>query len=226
FLPAGVPLGDRCRPGSHQDVVARGSCAQEPVHRQDGFTAIVHLAKAVPGVVARNPRPAKDSPAERHLAIHRFRSCARQSALHGDEPPARGGQAARRHQPPAFPGPGGNSPSRELGERFWWEEKQSMVWRDFEMSDLKVVTDSTVPDSVAGDNYSELRAQLGDHISTFYGPHACADCGELIVKRAIEQGGEAFTFPKRPGDKYEPHICDPAARKADRIVTDVDPETH
>src|SRR6185437_7636546 len=144
FLPAGVPLGDRCRPGSHQDVVARGSCAQEPVHRQDGFTAIVHLAKAVPGVVARNPRPAKDSPAERHLAIHRFRSCARQSALHGDEPPARGGQAARRHQPPAFPGPGGNSPSRELGERFWWEEKQSMVWRDFPMkeeNEKPVVTD-------------------------------------------------------------------------------------
>lgn len=86
------------------------------------------------------------------------------------------------------------------------------------MSNIKVFPDSTVPASVAGNNYSELRAQLGDQVSTFYGPHGCSGCGELIVKRAIEQGGEAFTFPKLPGDKYEPHICDPASSKADHIA--------
>ncbi len=74
------------------------------------------------------------------------------------------------------------------------------------------------PASIASDNYTELRAQLGDQASTFYGPQACGSCGELIVKRAIEQGGEAFTLPKLPGEKYEPHICDPASSKADHIA--------
>lgn len=66
------------------------------------------------------------------------------------------------------------------------------------------------PSSIAGTNpdYLDLRIQLKDFSSTLYGPHSCPDCGVLIVKRAYEDGGQAWTYPgiKAKG-VYFPHTC-------------------
>jgi hypothetical protein len=48
----------------------------------------------------------------------------------------------------------------------------------------------------------------------YYGPHACSNCGMLIVKAASESGGAVFTAPDGPvypNTEWHPHICDPVA---------------
>ena len=46
-------------------------------------------------------------------------------------------------------------------------------------------------------DYTELRQQLGDYSSTFYGPHPCDKCGRLIVKRSrtAADGSPAWEVP-------------------------------
>lgn len=58
-------------------------------------------------------------------------------------------------------------------------------------------------------DYPELRKQINDFESTFYGPHGCQSCGSSIIKMAIEQGGHAFTIPaaNEVSGKYRPHVC-------------------
>jgi excisionase family DNA binding protein len=49
----------------------------------------------------------------------------------------------------------------------------------------------------------------------YYGPHACPQCGQMIVKVAEETGGAAFSVPDGPiypNSAWQPHVCDPAAR--------------
>lgn len=62
---------------------------------------------------------------------------------------------------------------------------------------------------------------------TFYGPHACPDCTEDIVKCATEAGGQAFDIPfgvsrheytmtypsTRPDLPWKAHVCKPNASK-------------
>jgi hypothetical protein len=48
----------------------------------------------------------------------------------------------------------------------------------------------------------------------YYGPHACGNCGALIVKAGTEWGGAVFTAPEGPiypNTEWHPHICDPVA---------------
>lgn len=50
----------------------------------------------------------------------------------------------------------------------------------------------------------------------YYGPHACENCGVLIVKMGTEWGGTAFTNPEGPiypNTEWHPHVCDPALVK-------------
>lgn len=57
-------------------------------------------------------------------------------------------------------------------------------------------------------DYFELRKQIGDWVSTYYGPHACSKCGEMIIKQAIEQGGREFSSSTINGN-YVEHYCNP-----------------
>lgn len=58
-------------------------------------------------------------------------------------------------------------------------------------------------------DYADLRKQLNDYQSTFYGPHACDGCGRYdIVRKALEQGADAWESPMKHGDSvYRPHHC-------------------
>lgn len=58
-------------------------------------------------------------------------------------------------------------------------------------------------------DYQDLRKQIGDYESTFYGPHSCDHCNEMIVRQAIEQGGQKYTIAADnvAGGKYKPHVC-------------------
>lgn len=38
-------------------------------------------------------------------------------------------------------------------------------------------------------DYLDLRRQIGDFRSTFYGPHKCQWCDATVIKQAAEQGG-------------------------------------
>lgn len=52
---------------------------------------------------------------------------------------------------------------------------------------------------------------------TYYGPHACENCGAMVVKAGKEWGGTVFTAPKGPvypNTEWHPHVCDPAAVRA------------
>jgi hypothetical protein len=44
-------------------------------------------------------------------------------------------------------------------------------------------------------DYTELRQQLGDYSSVFYGPHLCARCSRLIVHRSVADGGAEWEVP-------------------------------
>lgn len=71
---------------------------------------------------------------------------------------------------------------------------------------------ATVPQSQTPD-YHELRAQLNDYHSTFYGPHEC-ECEAtpiLVIRRALEQGGEMWARRDGP-PHYELHVCVPKAQ--------------
>lgn len=48
----------------------------------------------------------------------------------------------------------------------------------------------------------------------FYGPHACAECGQPIVKAALQQGGQEFDAPEGPiypNTRWTRHDHGPAA---------------
>jgi len=56
-------------------------------------------------------------------------------------------------------------------------------------------------------DYLELRKQIGDWTSIFYGPHSCSRCGEMIIKKAVEQGGTEFSMPEVGRNYYVTHVC-------------------
>lgn len=66
---------------------------------------------------------------------------------------------------------------------------------------------ASAPTSNKAPDYPELRKQINDFESTFYGPHSCGSCGVQVVKMAIEQGGHSFTVPRGEEAKYKPHFC-------------------
>lgn len=54
-------------------------------------------------------------------------------------------------------------------------------------------------------DYADLREALGDHATTFYGPHGCRQCGVLVVKAAREQGGKEYDANDLKSAR--PHVC-------------------
>jgi hypothetical protein len=80
-----------------------------------------------------------------------------------------------------------------------------------------------MPDSVHGMmDYPFLRKQLNDYTSTFYGPHACHRCTVLIIKQAVEQGGDEYECDSTPGSpafysRHEPH-CYPELKIHEQYV--------
>lgn len=45
----------------------------------------------------------------------------------------------------------------------------------------------------------------------YYGPHECANCGQMIVKMGQEFGGNAFNQPEGPiypNTEWHVHVCD------------------
>lgn len=56
-------------------------------------------------------------------------------------------------------------------------------------------------------DYAELRRQLKDYKSTYYGPHQCEGCGTMIIKQAIEQGARSWEVHTLTPDHFEPHHC-------------------
>ena len=47
---------------------------------------------------------------------------------------------------------------------------------------------------------------------TYYGPHECSNCGQLIAKMGEEFGGSSFSYPSGPiypNTEWHPHVCDP-----------------
>lgn len=69
-------------------------------------------------------------------------------------------------------------------------------------------------------DYPELRKQINDFESIFYGPHSCGTCGAMIVKMAIEQGGHAFSVPaaNEVAGKYRPHVCEGTLKGLDPLM--------
>lgn len=47
------------------------------------------------------------------------------------------------------------------------------------------------------ENASEPANILTDPTVTWYGPHACAECGEIIIRANFEKGGAMFDPPER-----------------------------
>lgn len=50
----------------------------------------------------------------------------------------------------------------------------------------------------------------------YYGPHACDNCGDVIVRAGREFGGNAFNQPEGPiypNTEWHVHICDPRKSK-------------
>jgi hypothetical protein len=58
-------------------------------------------------------------------------------------------------------------------------------------------------------DYVDLRNQINDHKSSFYGPHRCEGCGQYdIVKQALEDGAASWEYPNKVGATlYRPHHC-------------------
>jgi hypothetical protein len=52
---------------------------------------------------------------------------------------------------------------------------------------------------------------------TYYGPHACDNCGALICRMGFEFGGNRFDYPSGPiypNTEWNPHVCDPKMVKS------------
>lgn len=50
----------------------------------------------------------------------------------------------------------------------------------------------------------------------YYGPHACDNCGSMVVKMGREFGGNTFDNPSGPiypNTEWYPHVCDPKKSK-------------
>ena len=75
-------------------------------------------------------------------------------------------------------------------------------------------------------DYPDLRKQLNDDQSTFYGPHQCVGCYKEIIKKAFEEGAEAYEVPVKDGDTfYKLHRCTHilfVKRLAGRLLTILD----
>jgi hypothetical protein len=52
-----------------------------------------------------------------------------------------------------------------------------------------------------------------DPTIVYYGPHECDECGQMIVRAALERGGQKFDVPEvsflYPNTLWSPHVCDP-----------------
>lgn len=57
--------------------------------------------------------------------------------------------------------------------------------------------------------YADLRKQLNDYTSTFYGPSCCDGCGRYdVVRKNYEEGADSWeSFESKTGTTYEPHHC-------------------
>jgi hypothetical protein len=78
---------------------------------------------------------------------------------------------------------------------------------------------SQVPD------YGDLRKQLNDYSSTFYGPHGCDVCSGTVIRRALEQGGEMYEErdPNLGPPRYAPHLHkSPSKIKEADVATQLD----
>jgi hypothetical protein len=77
-------------------------------------------------------------------------------------------------------------------------------------------------------DYADLRRQLNDYKTTFYGPHCCEGCGRHdIIRKAFAEGGAAYEKHKTlAGDYiYRPHQCTHVVlfrRLAGKVLTIVD----
>jgi len=65
-----------------------------------------------------------------------------------------------------------------------------------------------MPTLKPGIDYPELRKQLNDYKSTFYGPHQCEGCGVYdVIRKAHRQGGESWESSRSDPHVYIPHHC-------------------
>lgn len=51
---------------------------------------------------------------------------------------------------------------------------------------------------------------------TFYGPHACSECGALICKASFDEGGEEFDYPQGPiypNTQWQAHVHRPVSER-------------
>lgn len=58
----------------------------------------------------------------------------------------------------------------------------------------------------------------------YYGPHACENCGAMIVKMGHEFGGNSFNQPDGPiypNTEWYPHVCDPKRMKPPMTMREV-----
>lgn len=63
-------------------------------------------------------------------------------------------------------------------------------------------------DKDAEEPQEEPNPNIDDRV--FYGPHNCSGCDNLIVKAAVEQGGQEFDAPEGPiypNTQWTPHVC-------------------
>jgi len=82
-----------------------------------------------------------------------------------------------------------------------WKKKKV-----FQMQSPKPLPDGETTTGTV--DYPELRKQLNDYESTFYGPHPCAVCGRTIMRQAIEQGAAEYEErdPNLGPPQYQPHV--------------------
>ena len=56
--------------------------------------------------------------------------------------------------------------------------------------------------------YPELRKQINDYKSTFYGPSRCEGCGQYdVIRKAYEEGAETWEGSRSNPRVYVPHHC-------------------
>lgn len=70
-------------------------------------------------------------------------------------------------------------------------------------------TAPSVPPQAQVPDYQDLRKQLNDYTTTFYGPHSCEGCGIYgIVKASAECGSQSWEQKETSaGFIYKPHHC-------------------
>lgn len=69
-------------------------------------------------------------------------------------------------------------------------------------------TMTAVPVQSQTPDYADLRKQLNDYKSTFYGPHRCDGCGMYdVIRKAYDQGAESWEGSRPNPRVYIPHHC-------------------